>query len=191
MTDAAQARKRALDVVEAMAPNPPVGGLQPELRLIDDLGFDSLRLVELTMALEDALELVEAPSAALGALAAGPLATYTAVLLSNTATPTWAESRHHLPFVFAGSASAAASGNAMVWTPVAHAGPARALALIGSSVDLVALNRLEKHLDAHGVGEPLHHGTAGRLNKASLALNVAGFVGTALFARRSRVASVL
>lgn len=141
--------------------------------------------------IEDALELVEAPSAALGGLAAGPLATYTAVLLSNTATPTWAESRHHLPFVFAGSASAAASGNAMVWTPVAHAGPARALALIGSSVDLVALNRLEKHLDAHGVGEPLHHGTAGKLNKASLALNVAGFVGTALFARRSRVASVL
>ena len=45
MTDATQARTRALDVVEAMAPSPPVGGLQPELRLIDDLGFDSLRLV--------------------------------------------------------------------------------------------------------------------------------------------------
>ena len=60
---------------------------------------------------EEALDLVEAPSAALGALAAGPLATYTAVLLSNTATPTWAESRQHLPFVFAGSASAAARGS--------------------------------------------------------------------------------
>ena len=65
MTDAAQARKRALDVVEAMAPNPPVGGLQPEFRLIDDLGFDSLRLVELTMALEDALELDPIPQARL------------------------------------------------------------------------------------------------------------------------------
>lgn len=65
MTDAAQARTRALDVVEAMAPNPPAGGLQPELRLIDDLGFDSLRLVELTMALEDALELDPIPQARL------------------------------------------------------------------------------------------------------------------------------
>ena len=48
-----------------MAPNPPVGGLQPEFRLIDDLGFDSLRLVELTMALEDALELDPIPQARL------------------------------------------------------------------------------------------------------------------------------
>jgi formate-dependent nitrite reductase membrane component NrfD len=133
---------------------------------------------------------IEAPSAGLAAIAATPLATYTAVLLSNTATPTWAESRHHLPFVFAGSASAAASGNAMMWVPVASAGPARALALIGSIVDVAAMHQLEQHLDAHGVGEPLHHGTPGRLNKASVALNVAGFLGTALFARRSRVASV-
>lgn len=65
MTDATQARTRALDVVEAMAPSPPVGGLQPELRLIDDLGFDSLRLVELTMALEDALELEPIPQSRL------------------------------------------------------------------------------------------------------------------------------
>lgn len=140
---------------------------------------------------ERLLGVAEAPSVGIAALASAPLATYTAVLLSNTATPTWAESRHHLPFVFAGSASAAASGNAMVWTPVEHAGPARLLALIGSATDLVAINRLEKHLDEQGVGEPLHHGTPGKLNKASLALNAAGFVGTALFARRSRVASVL
>lgn len=127
---------------------------------------------------------------ALAAVSAPPLATYTSVLLSNTATPTWHEARHHLPFVFAGSASAAASGNAMMWTPIQHAGPARALAVIGSAVDLGAMNRLEKHLDAVGVGEPLHHGTPGRLNKASLALNAVGLLGTALFARRSRAASI-
>lgn len=65
MTDSTQARQRALDVVEAMAPVVPEGGLSPEQRLIDDLGFDSLRLVELTMALEDALGLAPIPQARL------------------------------------------------------------------------------------------------------------------------------
>lgn len=150
-----------------------------------------LRVNGALVGVEKMLGVTEPGFVALGASMAAPLATYTAVLLSNTSTPTWHESRLYLPFVFGGSASAAASGNAMMWTPVEKAGPARALALIGPAVDLGALNRLEKHLDAEGVGEPLHHGTAGKLNKASMALNVAGFVGTALFARRSRVASVV
>ena len=31
-----------------------------------------------------------------------PMATYTAVLIANTAVPVWHEARHELPFVFAG-----------------------------------------------------------------------------------------
>lgn len=150
-----------------------------------------LRANSALVDVEKLLALGEPAFIGLGASMAPPLATYTAVLLSNTATPTWHEARAHLPFVFAGSASAAASGNAMMWTPVSHAGAARALAVIGSSVDLAVLNRLEKHLDAEGVGEPLHHGTPGKLNRASMALNAAGLVGTLTLARRSRVASVL
>lgn len=65
MTDSTPSRQKALDVVAAMAPAVPTGGLTGELRLIDDLGFDSLRLVELTMALEDALELDPIPQARL------------------------------------------------------------------------------------------------------------------------------
>lgn len=53
--DADRATEIALDLVTALAPEVPGGSLRHAHRLVDDLGFDSLRLVELTMALEDAL----------------------------------------------------------------------------------------------------------------------------------------
>ncbi|WP_324275609.1 NrfD/PsrC family molybdoenzyme membrane anchor subunit [Blastococcus brunescens] len=40
----------------------------------------------------------------------GPMATYTAVLLTNTAVPSWHDFHTKLPFVFAGSAMAAGEG---------------------------------------------------------------------------------
>lgn len=55
------ARAVAREVIAALAPVMPAEGLSSEQRLIDDLGFDSLRLVELTMALEDALEVEPFP----------------------------------------------------------------------------------------------------------------------------------
>lgn len=39
-------------LVRDMAPD-PVDGLDDSIRLVDDLGYQSLRLVELTMALEE------------------------------------------------------------------------------------------------------------------------------------------
>ena len=45
---------------------------------------------------------------------------YTAVLLSDTATPTWNAAHRDLPFVFVSSASLAASGLAMITTPIAR-----------------------------------------------------------------------
>lgn len=47
---------RVRRLVQAMAPEPPVD-LADEHRLVEDLGFDSLRLMELTVALERAFEL--------------------------------------------------------------------------------------------------------------------------------------
>ncbi len=40
------------------------------------------------------------------------VASYTAVLLTDTATPSWHEAKRELPFVFVGSAAAAAAGRA-------------------------------------------------------------------------------
>lgn len=124
---------------------------------------------------------VETPASLVGAFFSPPLAAYTAVLLSGTATPTWHEAHRDLPFVFVGSAAAAGSGMAMVLTPPAAAGPARAFALLGGAVDLAAMYKLEHSLGL--VGEPLHQGRAGVLNKLALGLNIAGLAGTALVGR--------
>ncbi|WP_462418351.1 NrfD/PsrC family molybdoenzyme membrane anchor subunit [Kytococcus sp. Marseille-QA3725] len=109
---------------------------------------------------------------------AAPLAAYTAVLLTDTATPLWFESRRHLPFVFVSSAALASGGIQMAVVPVTHAGPARRLALLGVVGDLVAVHRLEEHLGSEGVLEALHTGHPGTMMRAAKALVVAGGVGT-------------
>ena len=136
------------------------------------------------------LDAVETPAGVGQALFAAPLAAYTSVLLSDTATPLWFESRRHLPFVFVGSAALAASGVQMVLSPVAQAGPARRLALLGVASDLVAMHRLESQLEEDGVREPMETGHAGRMLRMAKALIVAGGLGTVL-AGRSRAVAVV
>src|SRR5699024_10804479 len=93
------------------------------------------------------LRTIETTGGAVAGILAPGLAAYTAVLLTNTATPTWSGAREHLPFVFAGSASLAAGGMAMITTPVAHAGPARRLALAGTGVELLAAEVMLRSMD--------------------------------------------
>lgn len=119
-----------------------------------------------------------------GVLAPG-LAAYTAVLLTNTATPTWAGAREHLPFVFAGSASLAAGGLAMILTPTDAARPARRLALAGVAVELIAAEVMMQKMDETEV-EPLREGEPGRMLALSKGLALAGGVGTVLAARAVR-----
>jgi polysulfide reductase-like protein len=122
------------------------------------------------------------------ALTAPALATYTAVLLADTATPSWHEAYPDLPFVFAGSALAASGGAGMLLAPVAEAGPARRLAVAGAALDLVASHRVE-----HGLGllsEPYATGRAGAYLRGARRLAVAGAAG-ALLGGRSRLASAL
>ena len=54
------------------------------------------------------------------ALVAPAVASYTAVLLADTATPAWHEAYRELPFVFVGSAAAASGGLGMVARPAAR-----------------------------------------------------------------------
>src|SRR4051812_31595314 len=63
------------------------------------------------------------------ALFGGPMATYTAVLLSNTAVPSWHHFHGRLPFVFSGSAMAAGGGLCMALTPPAGSQPAPEMAI--------------------------------------------------------------
>ena len=59
-------------------------------------------------------------------LVAPAVASYTAVLLSDTATPSWHEAYRELPFVFVGSAAAAAGGLGMIGSPVRRGRPGAA-----------------------------------------------------------------
>lgn len=127
------------------------------------------------------------PAGVAGALTAPPLAAYTAVLLSDTATPAWHSAHQELPFVFCGSAAAASGGLGMIGAPVAEAGPARMFALGGAVLDLAAEQRMERSMGLSA--ETLHRGRPGVWMKASKVLMAAGAVGT-LVGRRSRALSI-
>ena len=135
-----------------------------------------------------ALGVAGRPAGLVAATVAPTIASYTAVLLSDTATPTWHDAHRHLPFVFVGSAAAASGGLALLAAPVHETAPARRLAVGGALLELAVERRMEA---AMGVtAEPLHDGHAGQLMRASKALTAAGAVGAALLAGRSRTAAV-
>lgn len=137
--------------------------------------------------LRTVLRAVEGPAGFEAALFAGPLAAYTAVLLGDTATPTWHAGHEELPFVFVSSASLASGGLAMITTPVREAGPARKLAVLGVVSDVVAMKVMERRMDPVAA-EPLHQGKAGAMLKWSERLALAGGLGT-LLGGRNRVAA--
>jgi Polysulphide reductase, NrfD len=139
--------------------------------------------------LRPVLRAVEGPAGLEAALFGPPLAVYTAVLLADTATPTWNAAHEDLPFVFVSSASLAASGLAMITTPVSDAGPARKLAVLGVLGDVVAMKVMERRMDPVAA-EPLHHGDPGRMLTWSERLAVAGGLGTLLGGRQRVVAAL-
>ncbi len=121
------------------------------------------------------------------ALFGGPLATYTGVLLANTAVPSWHAAHTQLPFVFGGSAMAAGGGISMVFVPVDEAGPARKMAVMGAAIELAAMHKVEND---HGiVSEPFHEGRPGKLMQAAKACTAAG-AGLTVLAGRTRLGAV-
>lgn len=124
----------------------------------------------------------------LSALAGPAIATYTAVLVSDTAVPVWHEARRELPFVFGGSAACAAGGAAMVTTPPMHAGPARVFALLGAATELGASRLARRRLGE--VGDVYSEGRAGALDRLAAGLTVGGAAVTALGGRRRLTAAL-
>jgi hypothetical protein len=111
------------------------------------------------------------------------------VLVADTAVPAWHDPHRELPFVFVGSAAAAAAGVGLLAAPVTQAGPARRLALLGAAVEVGTSAWMESRLGI--VAETYREGRAGRLMRAARALNVAGALGGAVLGRRSRAAAAL
>jgi formate-dependent nitrite reductase membrane component NrfD len=120
------------------------------------------------------------------ALLGPPLATYTGVLLADTAVPVWHEARFELPFVFAGSALASAGAAAAVLTPPPHADLARRVAVSGVATTLTGMRVMERRLG--DLGEPYRVGSSGRFARLATLLGAGGAAALALGGRRRPVA---
>ena len=121
-------------------------------------------------------------AAAGAAVLGGPMTTYTAALIADTAVPSWHDAHRELPFVFAGSALAAGGGITAACTPVGESGPARKVAVAGGAIELATMHRVEHRLGL--VGEPYRTGRAGRFLRAARACTVTGTALTLASGRR-------
>jgi len=131
---------------------------------------------------------VLARPAGLAAAALAPgVASYGAVLLSQTAVPAWNAGHEEMPFIFTASSAASAGGLGMIVAPVSEAAPARRLATYGAVVELAASQRLERRMGV--VGEVYGTGPAARYLQRASALTAAGVLGSVLLGRRSRIAA--
>jgi formate-dependent nitrite reductase membrane component NrfD len=127
------------------------------------------------------------PAGLATAAIAPAVASYTAALLSQTAVPAWHESHPELPFIFTGSAAAAAGGLGMLVAPASEAAPARRLAAYGAVVEVAATRVQERRPGI--VGEAFTTGQAHRDLQRASRLTIAGAAGAALFGGRSRLAA--
>jgi hypothetical protein len=130
----------------------------------------------------DVLPGVRALAQGVAGLLGPALATYTAVLVSDTAVPVWHEARTELPLVFASGAAASAGAAAVILTPAGSAGPARRMMLAGAVGELAATTVMERRLGE--LGEPYHHGRAGTFARAAKAATATGAALGAVAGRR-------
>jgi len=123
------------------------------------------------------------------ALSGPPLATYTGVLVADTAVPVWHEGRRELPWVFGASACASAGAAACMLLEPNDARPARRLALGGVAAEGLAMQAMELRLGE--IGEVYHREAAGKLAWAAKGLAGAGGLVLAGRGATSRRAAAL
>ncbi|MFI7869701.1 NrfD/PsrC family molybdoenzyme membrane anchor subunit [Streptomyces salinarius] len=133
--------------------------------------------------------LVGAAATASAAVLGPAVATYTAVLVSDTAVPSWHEGHRELPYVFAGSGATAAAGLALVCAPVGETGPARRTAALGAVLELGSFRVMKRRMGL--AAEPFEHGRARTLLRAAEALTFAGATLGACFGGRSRAVAAV
>jgi hypothetical protein len=121
------------------------------------------------------------------AVVAPGVATYTAVLIGDTAVPAWNAARAELPFVFAGSALSGSAGLALLLAPCAQNAPAVRLTVLGAALELAASRRIEHRSEL--ALEPYKTGRPGRKMRQAKVLTAVAAVGAAVLGRRSRVAA--
>jgi formate-dependent nitrite reductase membrane component NrfD len=135
------------------------------------------------------LKLVKYLAETVATLSGPLLATYTGVLIADTAIPVWHDARHELPWIFGASAAASAGGAACLFVRPEDAGPARRLAVAGVLAEGALMQAMELRLGS--VGEVYRQGEAGKLSWAAKGLAIAGAALLARPGRKSRGALVL
>jgi hypothetical protein len=141
------------------------------------------------LQLLDRLRPVRIAASIVSTLAGPPLATYTGVLVGDTAVPVWHDGRHELPWIFGASAAASAGAAASIFAPPEDAGPARRLAVAGVLAEGALMQAMELRLGT--VGEVYRRGEAGKLSWAAKGLSLAGAALLARRGRKSRSSAVL
>ena len=121
---------------------------------------------------------------------AGPLlATYTGVLVADTAIPAWHEARHELPWIFGASAAASAGAAASMFVHPRDAGTARRLAVAGVLAEGALMQAMELRLGK--LGEVYHQREAGTFSRAAKGLTLAGAALLGTKGKTSRTAAVV
>jgi formate-dependent nitrite reductase membrane component NrfD len=122
-----------------------------------------------------------------GAVVAGvlgpALATYTGVLLADTAVPVWHEARSDLPLAFAAGAAMSAGAVASAVTPMRRSRPARRLAAGAAVAELLAMRRMRTRLG--DLARPYANGDTAELTLAAEVLTATGAALMALSRHRS------
>ncbi|WP_316752203.1 NrfD/PsrC family molybdoenzyme membrane anchor subunit [Streptomyces herbicida] len=126
--------------------------------------------------------LVGASATAAAAVLGPAVAAYTAVLISDTAVPSWHEGYRQMPFVFTGSGAAAAAGLALAAAPVAQTEPAQRLAVLGAALELGAFRLMKRRMGLAAV--PYEEGTPQALVRIAEALTTGGAALAVIAGRR-------
>ncbi|MEU6553515.1 NrfD/PsrC family molybdoenzyme membrane anchor subunit [Streptomyces sp. NPDC046915] len=121
-------------------------------------GYAPLTAIAAATDVAGRYRLVGSAATAASAVLGPAVVTYTAVLIADTAVPSWHEGFRQLPFVFAGSGASAAAGLALVCSPADQAGPARRMAVLGAALELGAFRAMKRHMGL--VAEPYEEGRA-------------------------------
>jgi formate-dependent nitrite reductase membrane component NrfD len=122
-----------------------------------------------------------------GAVAGSALATYTAVLIGNTAIPIWNATRTRLPPWFAASSAAGLASLLELIAPRTRG--LTTYGIVAKVGELTAAYSVESAAKAAGVDAPLREGRSGRMWRAARWLGGASLVATLL--SRPRIAGAL
>jgi DMSO reductase anchor subunit len=128
---------------------------------------------------------VGAAATASAAILGSGVATYTAVLVADTAVPAWHDGHQLMPVVFGASAASSAAGLALVAAPSAESAPARRVAAVASLVEELSLEGMTRSMGE--VGHAYHEGRAGKLLRAAKACTAVGAIGAAVAGNRRPV----